>query len=76
MVNHVAVDEALEAPYVVLGMFSVKSTTTIVLFDSRTSHSFISIAYVERHNIPVAMLMCRKIVPLEEICLPSKCARR
>jgi hypothetical protein len=61
-VNHVMVDEAQEAPDVVLGIFSVNSTTDIVLFDFEASHSFICTTYVERHNIPVAMLKCRMIV--------------
>jgi hypothetical protein len=61
-VNHVTVDEVQEAPDVILGMFSVNSTTAIVLFDSGESHSFISVAYVEKHNILVAMLKCRMIV--------------
>jgi hypothetical protein len=61
-VNHVTVDEAQEAPDVVLGMFSANSPTSIILFDSRTPHSFTSVAYVDRHNIPVAMLKCRMIV--------------
>jgi hypothetical protein len=43
-------------------MFSVNSTTAIVLFDSGASHSFISATYVERHNILAAMLKCRMIV--------------
>jgi hypothetical protein len=47
-----------EAPDVVLGTFLENSTTPIVLFDSGGSHSFISAAYVEKHNIPVAMLKC------------------
>jgi hypothetical protein len=61
-VNHVIVDEAQEAPDVVVSMFSVNSTTAIVLFDSGASHSFISVAYVEKHNIPIAMLKCRMVV--------------
>jgi hypothetical protein len=56
----VTVDEAQEAPNVVLGTFSVNSTIAIVLFDSGVSHSFISAAYVERHNI---------LVPLKEIII-------
>jgi hypothetical protein len=78
-INHVIVDEAQEAPDVVLDMFSVNSTTAIVLFDSRALHSFISAAYVESHNIPVAMLMCRMIVsspggdmPARQVCLKVK----
>jgi hypothetical protein len=69
------VDEAQEAPDVVLGIFSVNSTTDIVLFDFGASHSFICTKYVERHNIPVAMLKCRMIVsssggdmPARQVC--------
>jgi hypothetical protein len=61
-VNHVTVDEAQEAPDVVLDTFSVNSTTAIVLFDSRASHSIIYAAYVEKHYIPVAMLRCHMVV--------------
>jgi hypothetical protein len=71
----VRVDEAQEAPDVVLDMFSINSTTAIVMFDSGISHSFISGAYVERHNIPIAMLKCRMIVsspggdmPARQVC--------
>jgi hypothetical protein len=74
-VNHVIVDEAQEALDVVVSMFSVNSTTAIVLFDSGASHSFISVAYVEKHNIPIAMLKCRMVVsspggdmPARQVC--------
>jgi hypothetical protein len=66
------VDEAQEAPDVVLDMFSINSTTVIVLFDSGASHSFISIAYVEKHNIPVAMLKCRMIVSSPRGDMPAR----
>jgi hypothetical protein len=71
----VTVDEAQEAPDVVLGTFAVNSTTAIVLFDSGALHSVISNSYVERHTIPVAMLKCRMIVsspggdmPARQVC--------
>jgi hypothetical protein len=74
-VNHVIVDEAQEAPDVVLGTFLVNSTTAIVLFDSEASHSFIFATYVEKHNRPVAMLKCHMVVsslggdmPTREVC--------
>jgi hypothetical protein len=57
-VNHVAVEEAQEAPDVVIGTFSVNDISTVVLFDSGASHSFISTAYVEKHNLPIALLRC------------------
>jgi hypothetical protein len=61
-VNHIAVEEAQEAPDVVLGMFLVNTTTTVVLFNSGASHSFISVAYVEKHNLPISLLKCQMIV--------------
>jgi hypothetical protein len=61
-VNHVAVEEAQKALDVVLGMFFINATSAGVLFDSRASHSFIYVAYVEKHNLPVALLKCQMIV--------------
>jgi hypothetical protein len=57
-VNHVTVEEAQEAPDVVIGTFSVNDLSAVVLFDSGVSHSFISAAYVEKHNLPMALLRC------------------
>jgi hypothetical protein len=74
-VNHVAVEEAQEAPDVVIGMFSVNDTSAIVLFDSGASHFFISAAYVRKHNLPLALLKCQMIVsspggdmPARQLC--------
>jgi hypothetical protein len=74
-VNHVAMEEAQEAPDVVIGMFLINDTSTVVLFDSIASHSFISTAYVEKHNLPMALLGCQMIVsspggdmPVRQIC--------
>jgi hypothetical protein len=47
---------------VVIGMFFVNDTSIVVLFDSRASHSFISTAYIEKHNLPIALLRCQMIV--------------
>jgi hypothetical protein len=41
-VNHINVEE-------VMGTFPLNSLTTLVLFDTRASHSFISRAYVSKH---------------------------
>jgi hypothetical protein len=54
IVNHVAVEEAQEALDVVIGTFLVNDTSAVVLFDSGASHSFISVVYVEKHNLPIA----------------------
>jgi hypothetical protein len=74
-VNHVAVEEAQEAPDVVIGMFLINDTSAVVLFDSFASHSFISAAYVVKHNLPLALLRCQMIVsspggdmPTRQLC--------
>jgi hypothetical protein len=54
--------EAQEAPDVVLGMFFINDTSAVMLFDSGASHSFIFAAYVEKHNMPIALLKCQMIV--------------
>jgi hypothetical protein len=58
----VAMEEAQEAPDVVIGMFLINNTSAIVLFDSGASHSFISAAHVGKHNLPLALLRCQMIV--------------
>jgi hypothetical protein len=74
-VNYVTVEEAQKAPDVVIGMFSVNEIFVVVLFDSGASHCFISIAYVEKHNLPIALLRCQMIVsslggdmPARQLC--------
>jgi hypothetical protein len=68
-------EEAQEAPDVVIGMFFINDTSTIVLFNFGASHSFISAAYVENHNLPIALLRCQMIVsspggnmPARQLC--------
>jgi hypothetical protein len=58
----VAVEEVHEAPDVVIGMFLIDDTSAVVLFDSGASHSFISVAYVRKYNLPLALLRCQMIV--------------
>jgi hypothetical protein len=72
----VAVEEAQEAPDVVIGMFLVNDTSVVVLFDSGASHSFISATYVGKYNLPLALLRCQMIVsssggdmPVRQLCL-------
>jgi hypothetical protein len=69
------VEEAQEAPGIVIGMFFINDTSIVVLFDSGASHSFISAAYVEKHNLPIALLKCQMIVsslrgdmPARQLC--------
>jgi hypothetical protein len=58
----VVVEEAQEAPDVVIVMFFVNDTSAVVLFDSGALHSFISTSSVEKHNLPIALLRCQMIV--------------
>jgi hypothetical protein len=74
-INHVAIEDAQEAPNVVLATFLVNSSTTIVLFDSGASHSFISAEYVAKYNLPVSLLNCHMVVsslggdmPARQVC--------
>jgi hypothetical protein len=71
----VAVEEAQEALDVVIGMFLINDTSIVVLFDSGASHSFISAAYVGKHNLPLALLRYQMIVsslggdmPARQLC--------
>jgi hypothetical protein len=74
-VNHVTVEEAQEAPDMVIGTFSINNLSVVVLFDSGASHSFISAAYVEKHNLSMALLRSQMIVsspggdmPARQLC--------
>jgi hypothetical protein len=74
-VNHVVVEEAQEGANVVIGIFLINDTSVVVLFDSGASHSFISAAYVGRHNLPLALLRYQMIVsslggdiPVRQLC--------
>jgi hypothetical protein len=58
----VAVEEAQEAPDIVIGMFLINDTSAAVLFNSGASHSFISAAYVGKQNLFLALLRCQMIV--------------
>jgi hypothetical protein len=68
----VAVEEAQEAPDVVIGMFLINDTSAVVLFDSRASHSFISVAYVGKRTPPRALLRCQMIVSSLEGDMPAR----
>jgi hypothetical protein len=70
------VKESQEASDVVIGIFFINDTSVVVLFDSGASHSFISTSYIEKHNLPIALLKCQMIVsspgrymPTRQLCL-------
>jgi hypothetical protein len=61
-VNHVAVEDAQQAPDFIIGMIVVNDNNTIVLFDSGASHSFVAANFVQKQNLPLSMLKNRMIV--------------
>jgi hypothetical protein len=65
-------EEAQEAPDVVISMFLINDTSTVVLFNSGASHSFISAAYVGKHNLPLALLRCQMIVSSSGGDMPTR----
>jgi hypothetical protein len=68
----VAVEEAQEAPDVVIGMFLINNTSAVVLFNPGASQSFISAAYVGKHNLPIALLRCQMIVSSPRGDMPAR----
>ncbi|XP_071680330.1 uncharacterized protein [Lolium perenne] len=49
--NHLNVEEVMNEPDAVMGMFPLNSFTALVLFDTGASHSFISRAFVNKNGI-------------------------
>jgi hypothetical protein len=73
----VAMEEAQEAPDVIFGMFLINDTSAVMLFDSGSSHSFISATYVGKHNLPLPLLRCQMIVSSPRGDMPTRqlCAK-
>jgi hypothetical protein len=42
------------------------------LFDSRALHSFISVAYVQKRTLPLALLKCQMIVSSSRGDMPAR----
>jgi sulfopyruvate decarboxylase TPP-binding subunit len=61
-VNHVAVEDAQEAPDVIIGMILINDNNAIILFDSGASDSFVVASFVQKYNMPLSMLKNRMIV--------------
>jgi hypothetical protein len=53
-------------------MFLIKDTSVVVLFDSGASHSFIYVASVGKHNLPLALLKCQMIVNSPGADIPAR----
>ena len=52
-VNFTDAEQILQQEPVMAGMFTIDSHPAYVLFDSGASHSFMSMGFVDRHNIPL-----------------------
>jgi hypothetical protein len=76
-VNHVAVEDAQEAPDVIIGMILINDNNIIVLFDSGASHSFIAANFVQKHNLPLSTLKNQMIVssPGEDMHARHVCSK-
>jgi hypothetical protein len=55
-------EDAQAAPDVIIGMILVNDNNTIVLFDSRASHSFVAASFVQKYNLPLSKLKNQMIV--------------
>ena len=54
--NHVNVEEVEDQPDAVIGKFLVKSFTTLILFDTGASHSYISRGFMDKYKLPTKVL--------------------
>ena len=54
--NHVSVEEIEEQPDAVVGKFLINAFTTLILFDTGASHSFISRGFVDKFKLPIVAL--------------------
>jgi hypothetical protein len=52
----VTIEQAQEAPEVVLGTFLVNSEPESILFDSGASHSFVTNQFVEKYSLPMSLM--------------------
>jgi hypothetical protein len=49
-VHHTTVDEILEGELITAGNFPINQHSAVILFDSRSSHSFMSQAFAQKHE--------------------------
>jgi hypothetical protein len=55
-VHHTTVDDIIEGEPMIAGMFAINNHPAVVLFDSRSSHSFVSQAFVKRYEQKIVEL--------------------
>jgi hypothetical protein len=57
-VHHTTIDDILEGEPVTVGMFSINNHPAIILFNSRSSHLFISQAFIRKYEQKIDELEC------------------
>ena len=73
--NHLDVEEVMNEPDAVMGLFPLNSFTALVLFDTGASHSFISKAFVDKNKIPTQTIgkIFQVSSPGGEMSVSAKC---
>ena len=68
-------EEVEEQPNAVIGKFLIESFTTIVLFDTSASHSYISRGFVDKYSLPTRVLKTPMLVtsPRAEYMASRRC---
>jgi hypothetical protein len=56
--NHIAVEDAQQAPDIVFSIILANSNPTSGLYDSGAPHSFVSSIFVATHKLPIATMNC------------------
>jgi hypothetical protein len=74
-VNHLNVEEVMNEPDAVMGTFPLNSFTTLVLFDTGASHSFISSAFVKKHAFTTETIgrVIKVSSPIGELIVNAGC---
>jgi hypothetical protein len=54
--NHLKAKAVHKTPGMTIGMFPVDSHIVEVLFDTGATHSFITVSWVEAHNLPISTM--------------------
>jgi hypothetical protein len=68
-VHHTTIDDILEGEPMTASMFSINNHPTIVLFDSGSSHSFISQSFAKRYEQKIVELECSYRISLAGVDL-------
>jgi len=66
--HHTSIEEILEGEPVTAGMFPINQHLIVVLFDSGSSHSFMSQAFAQKHDQLVKALVWFWIID-ENLCV-------